>query len=175
VEQPHGAGELPPPAAIGEIGGSGLPQPRQRPRERDHLVELLLVAPPPPPLVVAVLAPAGRVRADGLQVAAPIRADPHVRAGGRERGGGDRPGRLQLVAAAACSVEVLEAAAAPAATDAGLAAVGSAETVHSWNNERAAAAVSRGRAGRRRTAPRRRDQGLEISSTTCPTSFSFAS
>ena len=72
-----------------ELALHALAHQRQRAREVDHRVELLLVAPLAPPVVVAVLlAPAG-VDAGRLDVAHRVRADPDVLPGGRDDELGD--------------------------------------------------------------------------------------
>jgi hypothetical protein len=93
------------------------PHARERAREADHPVELLLVAPLAPELVVDVLPPSGCVGADRLDVTHWIRADPDVlpRRGDDELA--DAFEHLGVLDALAALVEVLEAAAAPAACD----------------------------------------------------------
>ncbi len=81
----------------------------RRPGELEHVVELLPVAPLPPHVVVAVLAPAPGVDADGLDVAPGVDADPHV---GPRRGDDERLGpveHLRVGDAGARRVEVHEA------------------------------------------------------------------
>jgi hypothetical protein len=133
VQQPDGAGQHPlarQPVRRGEVGGDPLAQRRQRPGEGDHLVELLLVAAPAPVVVVAVLLAARLVRADRLQVAVGVRADPDVVPRGRDHELGDALEHLGLVDAAAVLVDVEEAAPVAPPADAGAGAVGAAQTGH---------------------------------------------
>src|SRR5207249_4917680 len=101
--------------------------------EAQHLVELLLRAALEPAVVVAVLAPAGVVGADGLQVTEGIGADPDV--GPRRRHGQhcDPLERLLVLdALARALVPVFEAAAPHATPDARPRAVGSSQPAHAY-------------------------------------------
>ena len=90
----------------------------QSARELDHVIELLLVPPQPPHVVVAVLAPAPGVDADGLDVAAVVGADPHVLPRRRDGQGADAGQHVEVADAPAVDVEVDESLAAPPAAEA---------------------------------------------------------
>ena len=96
---------------------------RQRAGEDDHVVELLLVAALAPARVVEVLLAAALVDAGGLDVAAGVRADPHVLPGRRDHQLVDARQDLGILDALAVGVEDREAAAAPTPAQAGAAAV----------------------------------------------------
>src|SRR5205085_12598312 len=117
VEQSHRARELAPPSPLAQVACSDLAKPRQRAREREHLVELLLVAPLPPALVVPVLTAARSIRADGLQMPIRVGADPDVLPCRRDRERADALERLGVVDASAGGVDVNESPPAPAADD----------------------------------------------------------
>ncbi len=80
VEQAHDRREHPLPAEVvlGHITAHVRPKLRQSRPEPLNSDELLSIPIPPPLVVVAILAAAGRVGADGLNVAVRPRADPYV-------------------------------------------------------------------------------------------------
>src|SRR6476620_7031605 len=61
-----------------EVGVRPPPDRRQRVCERDHAVVLGLVAYLAPARVIAILLPAARVPASGLEMPARVRANPHI-------------------------------------------------------------------------------------------------
>jgi hypothetical protein len=85
VEQSHRAGEnaLARKTFASEVPCRSAADAGESPGELEHVVELLAVAAGAPPVVVAVLPPAGGVRADGLQVPVGVGADPDVCPRGR--------------------------------------------------------------------------------------------
>ena len=117
---------------------------RQRAGEDDHVLELGLVAAGAPARVVEVLLAAALVDAGGLDVAAGIRADPHVLPRGRDHQLVDAGQDLGIVDALAVGVEDREAAAAPDPAQARAAAVDLPE--RGWPG--GTAATYRGRAPR---------------------------
>ena len=86
VEQPDrdGAAALAAHPLRPEVGRDPLPGPGERLAEVDDADELGVVARPSPGRVVEVLPPPGVVRAHRLEVAARVRADPHVLPRGRD-------------------------------------------------------------------------------------------
>src|SRR4029079_15956102 len=132
VEQPHRACED---ALAARLSGAELPAARrarlrQRPGEVEHLLELLAVAPEAPLVVVAVLLPPTRIRADRLDVAVRQRADPDVLPGGRDRKRLNSRERLGIVEASAAGIQIREAAAAADAANSGRRAVRAAQSRH---------------------------------------------
>ena len=107
-----------------------LAQGRQRAREPHHVRELLGVAPGAPVRVVEVLLAAGGVGAGRLQVPARIGADPDVAPRRRDAELAHARQHLGVGHTAPLLVEVLEAAAAPAASDARSRAVRSQQPCH---------------------------------------------
>jgi hypothetical protein len=100
-------------------GQHRLADPRQRPAEFQHPVELALVLILPPLVVVPVLTPSGRVRPGRLDVAISIWADPYLLPGGRYDQRLD-PGQYGRVAdRLGGRPEIPESPAAPAAADSG--------------------------------------------------------
>src|SRR5215218_9065622 len=128
VEQAHGAGKhaLAHEAAAAEMSFRRSPELREGAREPDHLVELLLVPSLAPGAVVDVLAPPRGVRADCLNVAERVRADPDIPPGRRYDQLADPLQHFVLVDPVSLVVEVLEAATPAAPGDPGPGAVGSA-------------------------------------------------
>src|SRR5262249_29564331 len=101
VEQADRARQHPPAgqAVAAEVARGRPAKARKRPRELHHPLELLAVAARAPAVVVAVLAPPGRVGADRLQVAVRVGTDPDVRPGRRDRERGDPLERRRIDAA----------------------------------------------------------------------------
>ena len=132
VEESHRAREhaLPREPAPGEVLLRRPADTRQRARKPQHLVELLLVAPGPPLLVVEVLPPAGRIGSDRLDVPERVRTDPDVLPGRRDDELADALEDLLVLDPLAVLVQVLEAAASPAAEDSGPRAVAAAQSWH---------------------------------------------
>ena len=88
IEQQNGKSEHPIlcQPVLSQLRFAPFTQAREMTREVDHVVELLpVVALLAPRRVVEVLATSGRVRADGLQMAVRVLADPDVRPCGRDR------------------------------------------------------------------------------------------
>ena len=87
VEQPERARQHPAPGEAGgvQLTGDGSAGRRQAPSHLEHPGVLLAVTVLAPLRVVQVLAPAGGVGADRLQVPALVRADPDVRPRRRDR------------------------------------------------------------------------------------------
>ena len=132
IEQPDGAGEHPftrHPLELHMVRRDST-HARERPCEREHLVELFLVSPLTPLVVVAVLPPAGDIRADRLNVAVRVGADPDVRPRGGNHELADPAEHLGVLDALACLFEVFEAAAASAARDSRAGAIGSSQSGH---------------------------------------------
>jgi hypothetical protein len=110
---------------VGEV-----PNLRQRARELDHVIELLLVATPSPVEVVQVLLPPGCVDTDRLQVPVVERTYPHVSPRRRDTEVFDPLQRLEVVDAVSLRVEVFEAAPALPARDAGAGAIDPSQPGH---------------------------------------------
>jgi hypothetical protein len=104
-----------------------LAQRRERPREGEHVVELLLVAAGAPAWVVEVLLAAGGVGAGRLDVAPGVRADPDVLPRRRDHELLDALEYLGVVHAPRAVGLVDEAAPAARAPDARTRAVGAAQ------------------------------------------------
>ena len=132
VEEAHRAGEhaLPRQPPLGEVLRRGSADDRQRAREAEHLVELLLVAPSAPLRVVEVLPPSRRVRAHRLDVAEGVGADPDALPGGRDDELADALEHLLVVDPLAVFVQIFEPAPAAAPEDPGARAVAAAQTRH---------------------------------------------
>ena len=97
-----------------------------RPELPDPVV-LVLVPLLTPQVVVPVLAPAGRVGADGLDMALGIDADPYVLPGRRDYEGLDPGERSRILDQSRVRTQIAEAAAAPPTADPGAAGIASAE------------------------------------------------
>ena len=106
------------------------PQLRQRFGELEHLVELLLIAPCAPIGVVEVLLAARRVDAGRLQMAARVRADPHVLPGGRDRQRADAIQRHLSSSRLPSGSKNSKPAAAAAAADTRLGTVDASQSAH---------------------------------------------
>jgi hypothetical protein len=102
-----------------EVRLDTLAQRGQRPRELDHVLELLAIARGAPLRVVEVLLAAALVDARGLDVSAGVRADPHVLPRRRDDELVDPGQELLLVDAITLLVDVGEPASAAHAPDAG--------------------------------------------------------
>ena len=92
---------------------------RQRLSERQHVLVLVLVAHRPPAGVVAILFPAARVAAGGLDVAVRIGADPDILVGRRDRQLADARDRGGIADRAAACIDEAEPGARPASRDPG--------------------------------------------------------
>src|SRR6266516_1954593 len=102
-----------------------LAQPGKGGAELQHPVVLFLITPLAPHVVVAVLAPARRVRPGRLDVSRRIWADPHVLPGRRDHQGPDPGDRAPVAHRGPIRPQIPEAtpaAPAPDPRDAGIAA-----------------------------------------------------
>jgi hypothetical protein len=119
VEQPRRAGEraLARHPLRAQVAPDAPAHLRQRAREDDHRVELLLVAARAPERVVEVLLTPGGVDAGGLDVAERIGADPDVLPRRRDRELADPLQHARLGDPAPVLLAVLEAAPAATADD----------------------------------------------------------
>jgi hypothetical protein len=119
VDQPHRGGQHPVPAQPRplQMALDHRPDPWQRAAELHHPVEFLPVPALPPQLVVQVLAAASRIGAQRLDVAARLRADPHIFPGRRDHQRFDAGERRRVGERRAVRGEVAEAGPAPAAPE----------------------------------------------------------
>jgi hypothetical protein len=113
-----------------QVGGRVLAGIRQPGGELQNPVVLRAVPLDPPLIVVAVLPPAGCIRADGLDVAVGVRADPDVGPGGRDDEVADALEDLRILDRLPVLVEVGKAAAPAHACESGAGAVHSTKPGH---------------------------------------------